>query len=161
MRPEDKPALLMEDTTGLVIRAFYDVYNELAGFPEFVVRRALAIAVRDAGLLVEEEVPLPVWFRGHRIVTFKVDLIVQSRLLVEVKVRPELDAFDKAQVLHYLKASDLEVGLLLNFGRRPEFRRVIYQNARKTPRRVSLPEELDRLLTDNTTSEPPTDPRRV
>lgn len=97
------------------------MYNELAGFPEFVLRRAMAIAIRDADLCADEEVSLPVWFRGQQIVRFKADLIVQSQVIVEVKARPELDPFNKAQVLHYLKATDLEVGLLLNFGRRPQF----------------------------------------
>jgi GxxExxY protein len=68
---------------------------------------------------------------------FRADLIVQSKVIVEVKARPEVDPFNKAQVLHYLKATDLEVGLLLNFGRRPEFSRVAYDNARKSPRHLS------------------------
>jgi GxxExxY protein len=131
-----QPTLKHEDITGVVIKAFFDVYNELAGFPEFVLCRAMAIAIRDAGLSAAEEVPLPVWFRGHQIVKFKADLIVQSQVIVEVKARPEVDPFNKAQVLHYLKATDMEVGLLLNFGRRPEFSRVIYENARKSPRHV-------------------------
>jgi GxxExxY protein len=119
-----------------VIKAFFDVYNELAGFPEFVLCRAMAIAIRDAGLSAAEEVPLPVWFRGHQIVKFKADLIVQSQVIVEVKARPEVDPFNKAQVLHYLKATNLEVGLLLNFGRQPQFSRVVYENARKSQRHV-------------------------
>ena len=67
---------------------------------------------------------------------FKADLIVQSCVIVEIKARTEVDPFNRAQVLHYLKATDLEVGLLLNFGRRPEFSRVIYENARKSRRQI-------------------------
>ena len=126
-----RPQLKHEDITAKVIEAFFDVYNELAGFPEFVLRRAMAIAIRDADLSADEEVSLPVWFRGHQIVRFKADLIVQSQVIVEVKARPEVDPFNKAQILHYLKATNLEVGLLLNFGRRPQFSRVVYDNARK------------------------------
>jgi GxxExxY protein len=81
----------------------------------------MAIAIRDAGLIVDEEKPLPVWFRGYQIVKFRADLVVASVVIVEVKARPELDPFHKSQVLHYLKETDLEVGLLLNVGRRPEF----------------------------------------
>ena len=110
------------------------MHNELAGFPEFVLRRAMAIAIRDTGLTVEEEKSLPVWFKGHQIVKFRADLVVASAVIVEVKTRPEIDPFNKAQVLHYLKATDLEIGLLLNFGRRPEFSRVVYEQARKGPR---------------------------
>ena len=128
-----RPDLSINDLTGIAIGVFYDVYNELAGFPEFVLRRATAIALRDAGLAAREEVSLPVWFRGRRIVTFKADLVVEERLIVEVKTRPTLEAFNKAQLLHYLKATHIEVGLLMNFGRTPEFSRVIYQQARNRP----------------------------
>jgi hypothetical protein len=62
---------------------------------------------------------------------FRADLVVADTLIVEVKASPEIDAFHTAQVLHYLKATDLEVGLLVNFGREPQFRRIVYQNARK------------------------------
>jgi GxxExxY protein len=108
------------------------VYNELAGFPEFVLRRAMTIAILEVGFSAAEEVPLPVWFRGRQIVKSKADLIVQSCVIVEINARTEVDPFNRAQVLHYLKATDLEVGLLLNFGRRPEFSRVIYENAEKS-----------------------------
>ncbi len=151
MDANKRPDLLMTDLTSTAIGAFYDVYNELVGFPEFVVRRAMAIALRDAGLSVREEVELPVWFRGHHLVKFRADLMVQPGLLVEVKVRPEIDSFHKAQLLHYLKATDLEVGLLLNFGRKPEFTRIIYENTRKRPR-VEIPANLDQILVDRTTA---------
>lgn len=130
----ERPPLILGEQTGAVIREFYSVYNELGGgFPEFVYRRAMALALREAGLAVSEEVPLPVWFRGNRIVTFRANLVVGDHVLIEVKALPEVEKFQQAQVLHYLKASDLEVGLLPNFGRRPEFRRVICENSRKRP----------------------------
>lgn len=133
--------LLHEDTTAAIIGTFYDVYNELGvGFPEFVVRRAMAVALADAGLVVSEEVALPVWFRGRRLASFRADLVVGPGVIVEVKTRQTVDDFHLAQVLHYLKATDLEVGLLLNFGRRPEFRRVVFQNAKK-PRHPENPVE--------------------
>ena len=65
------------ELTDKIIRAFFDTYNELAGFPEFVVQRAMAITLHDEGLDVESEKPLQVWFRGRRLVTFKADLVVQ------------------------------------------------------------------------------------
>jgi GxxExxY protein len=122
------------ELTDKIIRAFFDTYNELAGFPEFVVQRAMAITLHDEGLDVESEKPLQVWFRGRRLVTFKADLVVQSSVIVEIKVKPEIDPFNRVQLLHYLKATDLEVGLLLNFGRRPEFSRVIFERQRKRVR---------------------------
>ena len=118
---DERPRLQHHDITNKIISSFFATYSEQSGFPEFVLRRAMAIAIRDAGLAVDEELPLPVWFRGRQIVKFRADLVVASAVIVEVKARPEIDPFNKAQVLHYLKATDLEVGLLLNFGRRPEF----------------------------------------
>jgi GxxExxY protein len=79
------PKLLHEDITAAIIKAFFATYNELAGFPEFVLRRAMAIAIGDAGLAVEEEKPLPVWFKGRQIVRFRADLVVASVVIVEVK----------------------------------------------------------------------------
>ena len=123
--------LLLEELTKAAIGCFYGVYNELAGYPEFILRRGLVIAFIEAGLEVQEEVPIPVWFRGRRISTFRADLIVNGKLIVEVKAAQEIQLFHKAQLMHYLKATDLEVGLLLNFGRRPEFSRVVFENSRK------------------------------
>ena len=147
MRPSQKPVLLLENETGIVIRVFFDVFNEMGGFPEFLLKRAMVIALEDAGLKVLQEVALPVWFRGRRIATFRADLIVEPGLIVEVKTAPQIEPFHKAQLLHYLKATDLEVGLLLNFGRKPEFCRVVYENARKRPR-VEPPADLDAALED-------------
>jgi GxxExxY protein len=133
--------LLLADLTSKVIRAFYDVYNELAGFPEFVLRRALAIVLAELGLAVVEEASVDVWFRGHKLCKFRIDLIVESVLVVEIKVRDEIEPYMKAQVLHYLKATGFEVGLLLNFGRKPQFARVVYHSAGSRPP-VEVPTEL-------------------
>jgi GxxExxY protein len=122
--------LLHEDITSIVIRVFYDVYNEMAGFSEAVLRRAMAVALTERGLVVVEEAEVDVVFRGRKLCKFRIDLLVESVLVVEVKVRDEIESFNKAQVLHYLKATGLEVGLLLNFGRKPQFARVVYQRAR-------------------------------
>jgi GxxExxY protein len=123
--------LIHDEITGKAIGGFYDVYNELSGYPEYVLRRALVIVFNELGLTVQEEVQLPVTFRGHKLTTFRADLIIDPGIIVEVKTAPQLAAYQKAQVLHYLKASGLEVGLLFNFGRQPEFARVVYQSARK------------------------------
>jgi len=133
---------LAGDLTGAIIRAFFETYNDLgSGFPEHVARRALTVVMREAGLLVEEEVALPVWFHGTRIAMFRADLVVSERVIVEVKAGRELEKYHAAQVAHYLKATDLEVGLLLNFGSRPQFQRVIFQNDRKR-RHFEAPSEI-------------------
>jgi GxxExxY protein len=147
MESNEKPALLLKEITGIAIGAFFGTYNELAGFPEFVVCRGTAIALRDAGLIVREEVSLPVWFRGRQIVNFKADLVVDPGLIIEVKATPEIQPFHKTQLKNYLKATGLEVGLLLNFGRRPEFSRVVYESIRKRPP-AEIPEDLEQILDD-------------
>jgi GxxExxY protein len=133
MTPERSDShLLTAPVTRAVIGAFFDTYNELGpGFPEFITRQALAIVIRERGFEVLEETRVQVWFHGHRLAGFKVDLIVDRTVVVEVKVGTEIEPYHQAQLLHYLKATDLEVGLLVNFGRRPEFKRVIFENARK------------------------------
>ena len=137
-----RPELLAGDLTGAIIRAFFQTYNDLgSGFPEHIARRALAIVMREGGLLVEEEVALPVWFHGTRIAMFRADLIVAERVIVEVKASRDIEKVHAAQVAHYLKATDLEVGLLVNFGSKPQFQRVIFQNDRKQ-RQFEAPSEI-------------------
>jgi GxxExxY protein len=85
----------------------------------------------EAGLTVARQVPVPVWFRGHRGGDFKADLLVSGAVLVELKAVRALEPAHEAQLLHYLKATAIEVGLLLNFGVRPQFRRLLFDNERK------------------------------
>jgi GxxExxY protein len=146
MDPGTRTNLVAFDLTRTILTAFHDTYRELGpGFPEFVARRALGIAIRDAGLSAFEEVELPVWFRNKRIATFRADLLVSETVLVEVKVADSLQSFHQAQLLHYLKASGLEVGLLVNFGREPQVKRMVNQLAklRDQARRVSGGETVD------------------
>jgi len=145
MDSHDTTPLLLRDVTRAAIRSFYDTYNELAGFPEIVVVRGLTVALEDAGLVVQREVSLPVWFRGRRLASFRADLIIEPGVLIEVKCAAEIEPFHKAQLLHYLKATDVEVGLLFNFGKRPQFSRLVYENARKR-KPTPVPGNLDEIL---------------
>src|SRR5208337_4087715 len=120
------------ELTEKIIGIFYDVYNELGyGFLESVYEESLVIALRQAGLVVDRQVPLPVWFRKHRVGDFRADLIVENGVLLELKSARLLTADHEAQLLHYLKSTEVEIGLLLNFGIRPQFRRLIFDNDRK------------------------------
>ena len=92
-------------------------------------RRALVIVLRAAGLEVAEEVPLPVHFRGTLIGTFRADLIVNGVVLVEVKAAAAIESYAEAQTLNYLKAAGGGVGLVLNFGRQPTFKRFVMGDA--------------------------------
>ena len=118
-----------------IIGVFYDVYNELgAGFLESVYQKSLALALESAGFKVCRRVDIPVWFRGQQVGQFEADLLVENCVLLELKAARALDPAHEAQLLNYLRATNIEVGLLLNFGPRPVIKRLAYDNVRKTLR---------------------------
>ena len=118
--------------TDKIIGAFDDVYNELGyGFLESVYEEALAIALQEAGLRVQRQVSITVWFRGQDVGDFRGDLLIDGAVLLELKAGRTLDKAHEAQLLHYLRATEIEVGLLLNFGEQPQFRRLLFDNERK------------------------------
>jgi GxxExxY protein len=128
----DEHGLKHRDVTSLVIRVFFQVYNELGvGFLESVYVEAMDLALSQAGLSTQRELPLAVTFRGHVVGRFRADLVVEKRVLVEAKACPRLHPAHEAQLLNYLRATVLEVGLVLNFGPRPQFRRLLFDNALK------------------------------
>lgn len=127
------------DITRRVIGVFYDVYNELGyGFLESVCQRAMWRALQAEGLAAEMELGVTVWFRGHPVGFFRADLVVENAILVELKCARSLDPAHEAQILNYLRATSLEVGLLLNFGPKPEIRRFVLDNRRKHSRPRTL-----------------------
>ena len=106
--------------------------NELGfGFVESVYREALAISLREAGLDVATEASIPVSYHGQLIGTFRADLIVERRVLLGLKTADQISKAHEAQLLHYLRASIVEVGLIFNFGQTPKFRRMEFRNQRK------------------------------
>jgi GxxExxY protein len=110
--------------TDRVLNAFYAVANELGhGFTEIIYRRAMAVVLREAGLQAEEVPALRVHFHGRVIGSFYPDILVEDTILLEIKALREVDGRAEAQLLNYLKAAGGGVGLLLNFGRRAEFKR--------------------------------------
>jgi GxxExxY protein len=118
--------------TEIILASFFCVFRELGhGFIEPVYEAAVIIDLTARGLFVRPHVPLPVRFRGHLIGEFRPDLLVENCVIVELKAArfPEPKAI--AQLLNYLKASEFEVGLLLNFGPSPGFRRLVLDNERK------------------------------
>lgn len=124
------------ELTDLVIGVFYDVYNEMGfGFLESVYRKAMRLALMDKGITAEEEVAVAVLFRGRNVGDFKADLLVNGLVLVELKTAENLVSAHEAQVLNYLRATSLELGLLMNFGPKPQVRRLLLDNARKQYRR--------------------------
>ncbi len=122
------------DVTFAIVRAFYDVYNELGcGFLESVYREAMIVALRQKDLEVEREKVVEVQFRSEVVGVFRTDLVVGGKVIVELKCARTIDSNHEAQLLNYLKATAYEVGLLLNFGNRPHFRRMVLETARKRP----------------------------
>jgi GxxExxY protein len=125
--------LLHAELTERIIGVYYDVYNEVGhGFLEAVYRNAMQIALAEAGLTVQREHPIPVWFRGQEIGLYRADLLVENCVLLELKAVAALERSHEAQLLHYLRATEIELGLLFNFGgTRPQFRRMVLENANK------------------------------
>ena len=118
--------------TNKIIGVFYEVYNELGhGFLESVYHRSLMLALQSAGLNVCSRVDIPVWFRGSEVGHFQADILVEDCVLLELKVTRALDSAHRAQLLNYLRATEIEVGLLLNFGEKPEVKRLIFDNSKK------------------------------
>lgn len=116
-----------QSLTHTIIKGYYEVYNELGtGFLESVYENALTMALKDLGLDVDSQYPIDVYFKGRKVGNYKADLIVEERVLVEIKAANSLLSVHKAQLINYLKATDIEVGLLLNFGDEPEFKRYIF-----------------------------------
>lgn len=131
----DEHGLKHKELTGRIIGVFYDVYDELGhGFLESVYQKCLAISLRDAGLQVCWPVAIPVWFRGHQVGHVEGDMLVENLVLLELKAVRTLESSHQAQLLNYLRATEIEVGLLLNFGVKPEFKRLLFNNPRKRAR---------------------------
>ncbi|MCC6280006.1 MAG: GxxExxY protein [Saprospiraceae bacterium] len=115
--------------TEQIIRVFYQVYNELGyGFLERVYQNALFLAFRQAGFEVEVRKKIKVWFRGHEVGEYYADFIINNTVILELKATETLLEEHEAQLLNYLRGTEMEVGLLLNFGKKPEIRRKIYDN---------------------------------
>ena len=103
-----------------IVEVFFAVYNELGfGFLEGVYEEALSVALVDAGFTVARQVQTPIWFRGRKIGEYRADLIVNNAVLLELKSARTLEPAHGAQVLNYLRSTDIEVALLLNFGPKP------------------------------------------
>ena len=119
--------LLHKDLTDLIIQAFYKVYNTLGyGFLEKVYENALIIELKKIGLLIEQQVKIKVFYDETQVGFYLADLLVESSVIVEIKAAESLGYEHECQLINYLKASNVEVGLLLNFGKKPTFKRKVF-----------------------------------
>ena len=123
---------LYSDITKEIINAFYSVYNELgSGFLEKVYQNALFYELKRRGIQCQKEYPISVYYKGIRVGDYYADIIIEDKIILELKAVKTILPEHLAQLTNYLRATDAEVGLLLNFGLEPEKKRVVFTNDRK------------------------------
>ncbi len=124
--------MLYSEITDKIISSFYKVYNTLGyGFLEKVYENSLFIELKRAGLKVSQQQNIKVYYEDYVVGDYFADIIVNDQVIIEIKAAEGFREENRAQLINYLKATDKEVGLLLNFGKTPEFKRVIFTNDRK------------------------------
>jgi GxxExxY protein len=124
--------MIDEEITGRIISAFYKVYNTLGyGFIERLYHNAMIIEIAQDGLFVEIEKPIVVYYGANVLGNFEADLVVERRVIVELKAVEKLQPSHEAQLVNYLGATDIEIGLLFNFGKSAEFKRKLFENEYK------------------------------
>lgn len=120
------------DITDRIIKSFYKVYNKLRyGFQEKVYANSLDIELQKSGLGTIREEPINVYYENDLVGKYYADILVNGLVIVEIKATRGLLEEHEAQLLNYLKATPYEVGLLFNFGLKPELRRKAFDNSRK------------------------------
>ncbi|WP_409417675.1 GxxExxY protein [Flavobacterium sp. PS2] len=124
--------LLHKKITDSILKAYYAVYNQLGyGFLEKVYQNAMYFELKSLGYKVEAQKQIRVYFKSQLVGEYYADLLVEDKVIVELKACELLMNVHIAQLMNYLKATKIEVGLLLNFGEDPEFKRIIYTNDKK------------------------------
>ncbi len=121
-----------EELSSKIIQTFYKVYNMLGyGFLEKVYENAMMIERKKMGLDCKNQFPIQVLYDNEIVGEYYADILIEEKIIVELKATKTLTKQDEAQLLAYLTATNVEVGLLLNFGEKPEFKRKIFDNEYK------------------------------
>ena len=121
--------LLHKDTTDIILKSFYKVYNNLGyGFLEKVYENALLYELRNQGLDCEKQKPIKVYYEQIQVGEYYADIIVNECIILELKAAESIAEEHEFQLINYLKATEIEIGLLLNFGKNPEFKKKIFTN---------------------------------
>jgi GxxExxY protein len=127
-----------KELTEKLIQVFYKVYNTLGyGFLEKVYENDFLVELKRQGINAIAQAPIKVLYEGHVVGEYFADILVDDKVIMEIKAVKKLVLEYEAQLLNYLKATDIEVGLLLNFGLQPEFRRKAFDNTKKKNLRAS------------------------
>ena len=126
-------SLLHQSITNTILKVYCEVYNELGhGFLEKVYQNAMYFELKARGLKVESQKEIKVYFKQQLVGEYYSDLIVENKVIIELKATEVLMNAHVAQTINYLKATPIEIGILLNFGSEPEFKRLIYTNNKKS-----------------------------
>ena len=124
--------ILHKELSESILKVFYEVYNELGyGFLEKVYQNAMYFELKSKGFKVEAQRQIKVYYKNVLVGDFYADLIVENLIILELKACDHLVKAHYSQTLNYLKATNIEIGLLLNFGDKPEIKRLIFTNNRK------------------------------
>ena len=124
--------MIYKEKTKEIIKAFFNVYNKLGyGFLEKVYHNALLIELKKSGFGCESQKPVKVFYEGSMVGDYYADIIVDDCIILELKAADALCEEHEYQLINYLKATEIEIGLLLNFGKKPEFKRKIFTNEKK------------------------------
>src|SRR5579859_2682391 len=130
--PQTSAELKHSELTEKLIGIYYSLYNELGhGFLESIYQKAFALMLSERCVAYQEQTPICVRFHGIEMGQFLADFVVESSVLIELKAVNALEQAHERQLLNYLRATDIEVGPLFNFGPRPQFRRLAFDNSRK------------------------------
>ena len=125
-------SILHKELTGSILKLFYEVYNELGhGFLEKVYQNSMYTELKINGFDVESQKQIKVYYKNVEVGEYYADLIVNDKVILELKATESITEAHEFQLLNYLKSTNIEVGLLLNFGKKPEFCRKVFQNYRK------------------------------
>lgn len=118
--------LVHEHVTGRILAAFFAVHRELGhGFADAVYLRAIVLELASRGVQAEQDVPLGVFYKGRKVGTYAADLLVEGKVVLSIRTGPELNESDRLRLLNCMRCSQAEVGMLLHFGPKPDFRRFL------------------------------------
>lgn len=121
--------ILHEEVTDKILKGFYNVYNTLGyGFLEKVYENALYLELTSLGLKCERQKPIDVFYKNDKVGNYFADIIVENAIILELKAADNIAEEHEFQLINYLKATNMEVGLLLNFGKIPQFKRKVFTN---------------------------------
>lgn len=124
--------MIYKDKSDKIIKAFFKVYNRLGyGFLEKVYQNALLIELQSMGFEVKSQFPIKVYYEEYEVGEYYADILVDDCIIIENNAMEALREEHEYQLINYLKATDIEIGLLFNFGKKPDFKRKIFTNDRK------------------------------